>query len=109
VNALKGNTLFYSLSIFILCRQVSSCLGELSDLNGQYEAVSQKTTELHVACQDLLKVKYITLKAIQNLCVFKSSDKGLFGNCAQVPVSGTCLRFRQVNRHKSSKKLNLSL
>ncbi len=40
----------------MLYLQVSSCLGELSDLNSQYEAVSQKTTELHVACQDLLKV-----------------------------------------------------
>ncbi len=46
---------FYILE-YMLYLQVSSCLGELSDLNSQYEAVSQKTTELHVACQDLLKV-----------------------------------------------------
>ena len=35
--------------------QVSSSLGQLEELTGQYEMVSKKTTELHVACQHLLQ------------------------------------------------------
>ncbi|XP_023321299.1 conserved oligomeric Golgi complex subunit 3 [Eurytemora carolleeae] len=38
-----------------LQNQVSSSLGQLEELTGQYEMVSKKTTELHVACQHLLQ------------------------------------------------------
>ena len=45
-----------NIIIIELFLQVNFSLSQLSELTGQYEMVSNKTTELHVACQDLLQV-----------------------------------------------------
>jgi len=62
-----------------LQNQVNFSLSQLSELTGQYEMVSNKTTELHVACQDLLQeqtqLSETNSQLQEKLKVFQEYDK----------------------------------
>jgi len=59
--------------------EVTASLDQLSLLTGQYESVKQKSTELHTACQHLLKeqtqLNQTNLKMQENLKVFQEYEK----------------------------------